>query len=180
MTSPQNPFDPPQDAPPAPVPADPAAQPWPYDAPQPAYGQPAYGQPVSSQPAYGQPVSSQPAYGQPGGYSPPNLASPWIRLAACLLNGVLFIVTLGIGYMVWAMVLWAQATNPAKKMLGLKVIHADTGVPVNWNHMAIRSALLPFALAFVPLGAFVDALFIFGPRHQRLVDKAARTLVVTV
>ena len=177
MTSPQNPFDPPQVTPNqgTSAPADPAAPAWPYVAPQPAYGQP-----VSNQPAYGQPAYGQPAYGQSGAYSPPNLASPWIRLAACLINVVLIIVTLGIGYLIWAMALWGQATNPAKKMLGLKVIHADTGVPVNWNHMAIRSALLPFVLAFIPFGAFVDALFIFGPRNQRLVDKVARTLVANV
>lgn len=161
MTTPPNPFAPPtpDGAPAAPTGYGVPTQPW--------------GAPPADPTPYGQ------WQGQP--LSPPNLASPGIRLGANLLNGVLMVVTLGIGYLVWTMVLWRHGTNPAKKMLGLKVVHADTGADVTWRHMAVRNVCLPLVFAVPVVGvllALVDALCIFGARHQRLVDKWAHTLVV--
>ena len=169
MTAPQNPFDPP-------VAAAPTGEATSMGQAVPSgYAVPT--QPWGAPPAYGA------VYGQPGApVGVPDLASPWIRLGANLLNAVLMVLTLGIGYLVWTMVLWQQGTNPAKKMLGLKVVHADTGADVTWNHMAIRCFCVPLAFACVPvvgaLMGLVDALMIFGDRHQRLTDKWAHTLVV--
>lgn len=76
-------------------------------------------------------------------YAPPvQLASPWVRLGASLLNGVLVVVTLGIGYLVWTLVLWGQGTNPGKKICGLRVVKADTGRVANFGDMFVRNLLL--------------------------------------
>ncbi len=153
--------------PPAPPAAPPVA--WP-PAPQ------GYGEPHT---AWG-PVPAQrpevvPSYA---------LADPWLRLGASLINGVLMIVTLFVGYLVWALVLWNEGTNPGKKMLGLAVVKADTGRLCTFGDMAVRNVvfgtLVLQTASFFTLGLawLVDALMIFGDRRQRGIDKMSGTLVV--
>lgn len=59
----------------------------------------------------------------------------------------------------------------AKRWLGTHVVDAHTGAPCTFGQSFIRNLLLAI------LGP-IDWVFIFGPRHQRLGDKAAGTLVV--
>jgi uncharacterized RDD family membrane protein YckC len=112
------------------------------------------------------------------------LASPWVRLGAALLNGVLIIVTLGIGYLVWTMVLWNQGTNPGKKICGLRMVKADTGRPCTFGDMLVRNLVMGalvlslIGTVTVGIGYLVDAFMIFGDRRQRLIDKMSGTLVV--
>ena len=112
------------------------------------------------------------------------LASPWARLGAALLNGVLVIVTLVVGYLVWTLVLWSQGTNPGKKIFGLKIVKADTGRACTFGDMLIRNFVMgSLVLGFIGtftlgIGYLVDVFMIFGSRHQRLIDKMSGTLVV--
>jgi uncharacterized RDD family membrane protein YckC len=112
------------------------------------------------------------------------LASPWVRLGASLLNCVLVVVTLGIGYLVWAMVLWNQGTNPGKRICGLRMVKADTGHTCSFGDMLVRNfvmgGLVLSVLGTVTLGIgyLVDAFMVFGERRQRLIDKMSGTLVV--
>lgn len=151
------------------------------------------------------PVPTQPAWGQPavtGWSSPPAaqgwgpvvpapqlvptaaLASPWLRLAAALINGVLMVVTLFVGYLVWTLVLWNQGTNPGKKMLGMRIVQASTGRTCTFGEMLVRnfvfgSLVIGLISGFtLGIGGLVDLFMIFGERRQRLIDKMAGTLVV--
>ena len=58
-----------------------------------------------------------------GLYIPPGteLASHGRRIGAWFLAIPLFIVTLGIGYIVWGLILWTEGTSPALKVLGMRV-----------------------------------------------------------
>ena len=72
------------------------------------------------------------------------------RLGAYLLEGVLFFVTLGIGYFIWFFIILGQGQTPGKQILKLRVYDATTGSPARWGHMFIRElglflALLVFA-----------------------------------
>lgn len=113
------------------------------------------------------------------------LASPWVRLGASLLNGLLLLVTLGIGYLVWTLVLWNQGTNPGKKICGLRVVKAESGRSCTFGDMLVRNLVMGFLvlsfLGTISLGIvyLVDALMIFGDRRQRLIDKMSGTLVVS-
>ena len=114
------------------------------------------------------------------------LASPWIRLGASLLNGFLVVVTLGIGYLVWTLVLWNEGTNPGKKICGLRIVKADTGRQCTFGDMLVRNFVMGSLVLSVVgtvtlgIGYLVDTFMIFGGRRQRLIDKMAGTLVVTV
>ena len=61
----------------------------------------------------------------------------------------------------------------AKRWLGMRVITVDDGLPCTFGKSFVRNLLLWL------LGP-IDWVFIFGERHQRLGDKAAGTIVVTV
>lgn len=78
-------------------------------------------------------------------------ASPKHRLGQLLLEYALFIVTLGIGYLVWSLIILGQGQTPGKQVLKLRVYDSTTGKPAKWGHMFIREFGLEgavFAIAY--------------------------------
>ncbi|HKC26892.1 MAG TPA: hypothetical protein VKB75_02665, partial [Jatrophihabitans sp.] len=131
---PQPPYGGPQAPPPAPPPgAPPPGAPYgpPPGAPPPGapYGPPP-GASYGGYPAAPAAPQGLAQYG-PGGtifdpasglYLPPGteLASVGRRIGAFFLAIPLVIVTLGIGYLIWGLVLWSKGTSPALRVLGMK------------------------------------------------------------
>jgi hypothetical protein len=177
-----------------------------------AYGNPistppaTYGNPVSGAPdaygtpnAYGNPVSGgalQPyapvvpvPYGQPygapayPGVSDDRLVGPGARLGAVLLDVLLAMVTLWIGWLIWALITWSDGQTPAKKLLGHVVVDANTGQQFDWGRMALREfvikGMLGGLLNTVTIGIYslVDAFMVFGNRNQTLHDKMSTSVV---
>ncbi len=155
-----------------------------------AYGTPsAYGNPVSGgalQPyapaaavPYGEPYGS-PAY---PGVSDDRLVGPGARLGAVLLDVLLAIVTLWIGWLIWALITWSDGQTPAKKLLGHVVVDANTGQVFDWGRMALREfvikGLLGGLLNTVTFSIYflVDSFMIFGNRNQTLHDKMSTSVV---
>ena len=79
----------------------------------------------------------------------PNLASRGRRLAAFLLDIVLFTVTLGIGWLIWLLVVGQRGQNPAKQLLGIHVVRGD-GNRAGLGWMLLREIVLKFGV-FVAL-----------------------------
>lgn len=82
-------------------------------------------------------------------------ASAGHRIGAFAVDAGLYIVTLGIGWFIWSMVLWNQGQTPAKKLLKLRVLDETTGRPARWGHMLIRQGLIPTTMS---LGFYVPYL----------------------
>ena len=59
-------------------------------------------------------------------------------IAAYALAVLLFVLTLGAGYLIWAAVTWSQGQTPAQRLLGLRCWRPDTGRVADRKHMAIR------------------------------------------
>jgi uncharacterized RDD family membrane protein YckC len=62
---------------------------------------------------------------------------------AYVLAVLLFIVTLGIGYIIWSLVAWGHGQTPAQRLLGLRCWRPETGRPetgrpASRGQMAIR------------------------------------------
>ena len=68
------------------------------------------------------------------------------RFGAFLLDGVLTVLTCGIGWLIWSVVLWQQSTSPAKKMLKMRVVDARTGAPATMNQMVMRELVSKLVL----------------------------------
>ena len=93
----------------------------------------------------------------------------------------LAIVTLIIGYVIWAFIAYSRGQNPAKQILNMSVIDERIGQPATWGTMLLRGWVIDGLLGQVTFGLFnlVSAFWIFsGESTQRLTDKMVKTLVV--
>lgn len=107
-------------------------------------------------------------------------AGNWVRLWASILDGLLMVITLGIGWLIWSVFLLNQSTSPAKKMLGLQIVDINTGVPATIQQMLLREILGKVVLSSVTGGitSLVSALMILVlPSRQGIHDYIARTTV---
>ena len=96
------------------------------------------------------------------------------RLAGFLLDVVLLVATLGIGYLVWALILYRSGRSPAKQLLGMRVIKLKDDRPAGWWRMVWREIA-----KLVMLTVLVSAFWILWDYdNQELWDKFAETLVV--
>ena len=65
----------------------------------------------------------------------------------------MYVVTLGVGWVIWSLVVWGQGQTPGKQIVKLRVYDQTTSKPVKWAYMALRQFALPasFYLIFVIL-----------------------------
>lgn len=121
---------------------------------------------------------SAPTTNLPSGVS---LASPWIRLGAYLIEGILVTVTLGIGWLIWAAMIAGSGQTPAKRLLKLRVIDCSSLRPVGfakmfWMRGLIAGIVAGFAIMFT-LGILLFMPF-WDKRNQNIWDKVSSTYVV--
>ncbi|GIF15491.1 RDD family protein [Actinoplanes teichomyceticus] len=127
-----------------------------------------------------------PPYGgyPPPAYPAPNLVTPGGRLGAQLLEAVLITFTGGIGWLVWALLIFGRGQTPARQLLGHVVVDGLTGQPFTWGRMAARELLIKGLLGYfagvLTIGVYslIDALMVFGERARTLHDKMAGSVVV--
>lgn len=123
------------------------------------------------------------------------LASQGRRLAAYVLDIVLFAVTLGIGWLIWLIVVGQRGQNPAKQLLGMHVVRADGSraglgtmllreVVAKWAFFAVLDVVLMLASAGVA-GTITSIVFalaalwcVWDANRQCLWDRALGTYVV--
>jgi len=108
------------------------------------------------------------------------LSSPGRRIGAALLDFVLSIATCGIGWLVWALIVWNEGKTPAKQILGMRVIEEYDGRPANWGTMAIREVIAK-PLCWIPIVLTVFVLLfmpLWSPKRQALWDRLAGTVVI--
>jgi uncharacterized RDD family membrane protein YckC len=102
------------------------------------------------------------------------------RFGAFLLDGVLFVVTLGIGWIIWSLArTWAKGQSPGKSLLGLQVVKPDTGETAAWGTMFVREVVGKGILGLIPFYTLVSAVLILvNDSREGLWDKVAKTVVV--
>jgi uncharacterized RDD family membrane protein YckC len=65
-------------------------------------------------------------------------ASAWQVTVTYLLAVLLFIVTLGVGYIAWSVVTWGHGQTPAQRIRGLRCWIPGTGRVAGRRRMAVR------------------------------------------
>ena len=161
-------------------------------------------------------MSSQDSGSQYGDFQQPAItptansttASRGLRFGGYLLESLLLVVTLFIGWVIWSLIVWGRGQTPAKQVLKMRVIDERTGRAAEWGRMAIREFVIPmiYTVAYLLLilvsGSFddvingtsswylvvvqivffvislADTLWIFRPEHKRLTDVLAGTKVI--
>ena len=165
-----------------------------YGAPPPGQG---YGQapppgftaapPVPAGYGYGQhPAAAVPQgmyFDQVSGLVLPDgteLASVGRRIGAWFLSIPLVIVTLGIGYVIWGLIVWGNGQTPALQVLGMRCWRPETGRVAGFWWMALREIpgrLIDGILSFIT-GITSFVLFVTGRQHKALHDWIAGTVVL--
>ena len=103
------------------------------------------------------------------------------RFGAYLLDGLLIVVTLYIGWLIWSIFLWQKSTSPGKNMVGLMVVDLNTGLPASVGKMALRELVGKTVLSWVSCGltSVIGAIMILATeKHQGIWDQIASTTVV--
>ena len=110
-----------------------------------------------------------------------SVANPWIRLGSYVLEAILMTVTLYIGWLIWACMTASSGQTPAKKLLKLRVIDANTLKPVGFGKMFWVRGVLAGLVASIAI-LFTLGILLFMPlwdkRNQNIWDKVSGTYVV--
>jgi uncharacterized RDD family membrane protein YckC len=103
------------------------------------------------------------------------MASRLARLGAWIVNAILMVLTLGIGWIIWWFIVAPRGQNPGKAVVGLRVIRTD-GRAATTGYMFLRG-LVGIVLSVIPL--YLDDLWLLWDKDaQTLHDKVAGTVVV--
>jgi uncharacterized RDD family membrane protein YckC len=142
--------------------------------------------PVPAEYGYGQYPNAVPAgmyLDQESGLSLPQgtqLASVGRRIGAYFLAIPLAIVTLGIGYIVWGLLVWGKGQTPALQVLNMRVWRPETNRVAGFWHMALREIVGRFIDGILSLITEITSfvLFVSSKEHKSLHDHIAGTVVL--
>jgi uncharacterized RDD family membrane protein YckC len=107
------------------------------------------------------------------------ISSPARRFGGYLLEGLLIICTLFIGWLVWALFAFANGQTPAKQLLGMRVVLIPAQ-SAGWGRMFLREFVAKTVVAVLSSVTFgiVNFWLLWDPSRQELWDKMVNTLVV--
>jgi len=185
----------------APTQFNPQINPPPWQDQQQQYGQQQYGQQQYGQPPprfpQAPPVPAGCGYGQPGGQPVPAgmyldqesglmlpqgtvLANPGRRIGAFFLTIPLVIITLGIGYIVWGLIVWGNGQTPALQVLGMRCFRPETNRVAGFWWMALRETIGRIADGILSIVTELISLIFMLTRPDRktLHDLVAGTVVL--
>jgi uncharacterized RDD family membrane protein YckC len=90
-------------------------------------------------------------------------AAPMRILAGVALGFLLFVGTLGIGYLAWSAATWGRGQTPAQRLLGLRCWDPETGRVPSRRQMAERQFL---GLCLIGLNVLSGLFFMFSGSGQ--------------
>lgn len=133
------------------------------------------------------PTPPRPLPGEGSGGSGFRYASFQHRLGAYALDAVLAVLTLGIGWLIWSLIVWGEGQTPAKKILKIRVRNYETGGVATWGHMAVREFLVPLAVS-IAVGLtsgiaaiawiVIEIVFYYTKNNRTLRDLWVKTAVI--
>ena len=115
-----------------------------------------------------------------GQYGGVGLSNVGMRLGAFLLDVLLAIVTLFIGWLIWSLIIWGRGQTPGKQLLNMRVVKKDTGQAASWGTMFLREIPCKFIIGLVAsITIFIVYLWpLWDKENQELWDKMVDTVVV--
>jgi uncharacterized RDD family membrane protein YckC len=108
------------------------------------------------------------------------LASSGRRIGAFFLAIPLWIITLGIGYAIWGLIVWGNGQTPALQVLGMRCWRPEEGRVAGWWWMALREIVGRIADGILWLiTALVSFILMLSrPDRRCLHDLVAGTVVL--
>jgi uncharacterized RDD family membrane protein YckC len=105
------------------------------------------------------------------------MSSPGRRLGAEILDIVLMIVLLGIGWLIWLIFTSKQGQSPGKKLLGMRVVSITSGSALSHGNTFLRDFFLKGFIGGATLG-LAYLWLLWDPKRQALYDKLLTATVV--
>lgn len=158
-----------------------AAPPPPSATASPAWAAPSPGSPPAgagwSQPPPGMYLDPVSGVLMPNGTQ---LASAGRRIGAFFLAIPLSIVTLGIGYLIWGLIVWGRGQTPTFQVLGMRCWRPETNRVAGWGWMALREIVGRFVEGILSLITEIVSFILFLSTKERrsLHDMIAGTVVL--
>ncbi len=108
-------------------------------------------------------------------------AGPGIRLGSWLLDALLGLVTLYVGWLIWALFTAEEGQTPAKRLLGLRVIREDRQEPASLLWMFFVRGIFGGLVAWL-LSMFTLGIILFMPlwdgKNRNIWDRASGCVVI--
>ncbi|HYI37841.1 MAG TPA: RDD family protein [Thermoleophilaceae bacterium] len=112
----------------------------------------------------------------------PPLSSVGKRFGEYCLELLLFVFTLGIGWLIWTFIILGKGLTPAKQLLNMRVISVETGQVPSYGMMFLREFPAKFIIgvvaSFTILGFILYFWLTWDDKNQELWDKMCGTVVV--
>ncbi len=128
------------------------------------------------------------------------VSNPWKRLGAYCLDLLLAMVTCGIGWAIWALIVAAEGYTPARKLLRMRTVRTSDGKVAGYTELLLVRGLALGAMGLVvnvlvvAVAAAIPPLAIFGlisplwiaswilvwqgPKTETLADRISGCVVV--
>ncbi len=118
------------------------------------------------------------------------------RFGGFVLDLILFIFTLGVGWLIWSLVIWQKSQTPAKYLLKMRVVKLESRSGASYGIMFLRqigiSALYNLIIyiiglstnneTIVAIGSLISLVAVlwifFNDLKQTLIDKILGTVVI--
>lgn len=138
------------------------------------------------------PPSSEPASSMPPpAPQPPQPAAPVLQVSsvgrligAYLLDTVLSLVTLGVGWVIWAAITAGEGATPGKRLLGMKVVNKETGATLSWAQYVFLRGLVGGLVLGIPVSLVLGIPLLFMPLwdklNQSVPGKVSNSVVIDV
>jgi uncharacterized RDD family membrane protein YckC len=108
------------------------------------------------------------------------LASVGRRIGAYFLAIPLSIVTLGIGYAIWGLVVWGRGQTPTYQVLGMRCWRPENNRVAGWWWMALREIIGTLADGILSIITLLVSFILMSssPKRQCLHDLIGGTIVI--
>ncbi|MFF1301659.1 RDD family protein [Streptomyces sp. NPDC058307] len=109
------------------------------------------------------------------------LSTAGLRFGGYVLEFVLMICTLVIGWVIWALIAFQYGQTPAKQLLHMRVICIPQARTAGWLRMFFREVIAKTLIGFLASFTLLIPYFwlLWDKNRQELWDKMATTLVVS-
>ncbi|MGH7987831.1 MAG: RDD family protein [Candidatus Binataceae bacterium] len=93
---------------------------------------------------------------------------------------LLFLVTLGLEYLIWGLITFAHGQTPGKQVLGMRVVRLNDGHAVGFGLSLVREVIAKPVIGVLSLVTFgiVNFWLLWDKDKQELWDKVVGTIVV--
>jgi uncharacterized RDD family membrane protein YckC len=109
------------------------------------------------------------------------LSTAGLRLGGYILESVLVVCTLVIGWIIWAFIVFQYGQTPAKQLLRMRVVYPPEARTARWWRMFFREFIAKPIIGFLAAFTLLIPYFwlLWDQNRQELWDKMATTIVVT-